>query len=113
MEYLLNKQPKIRFSGVGDLHQNWSSESAIERLFTMKMTILMHDALICPKDTLYTNIFPIPIYYAVCVCNQITNIKYGLSTNEVRSSSIFQPVSENLRERHVWGCPTYVQEPKL
>ena len=37
----------------------------------------------------------------------------GLSDIEIWSRSRFEPVSENLRNCHVWGCPTYVLEPKL
>ena len=37
----------------------------------------------------------------------------GLSAIEIWSSSIFEPVSETLSNCHVWGCPTYVLEPKL
>ena len=37
----------------------------------------------------------------------------GLSSIEIWSRSSFEPVPENLSNCHVWGCPTYVLEPKL
>ena len=37
----------------------------------------------------------------------------GLSAIEIWSRSIFEPVSETLSKCHVWGCPTYLLEPKL
>ena len=37
----------------------------------------------------------------------------GLSAIEIWSRSRFEPVSETLSNFHVWGCPTYVLEPKL
>ena len=40
-------------------------------------------------------------------------MQYGLSSIEMWSGSRFEPVSETLSNYHVWGCPTYVLEPKL
>ena len=37
----------------------------------------------------------------------------GLSAIEIWSRSMFEPVLETLINCHVWGCPTYVLEPKL
>ena len=37
----------------------------------------------------------------------------GLSAIEIWSRSRFEPVSETLRNYHVWGCPKYVLEPNL
>ena len=37
----------------------------------------------------------------------------GLSAIEIWSRSSFEPVSETLSNCHVWGCPTYLLEPKL
>ena len=53
------------------------------------------------------------IYYAVWVYNRTPDMKSGLLTIEIWSRSIFEPVSETLSNCHVWGCPTYVLEPKL
>ena len=51
--------------------------------------------------------------YAVWVYNWIPDIQSEFSAIEIRSSSIFEPVSENLSNCNVWGYPTYVLEPKL
>ena len=37
----------------------------------------------------------------------------GLSAIEIWRRSVFDPVSETFSNFHVWGCPTYVLEPKL
>ena len=37
----------------------------------------------------------------------------GLSDIEIWSRSRFESVSETLSNCHVWGCPTYVLEPKF
>ena len=57
MQELLNNQKKITFSGTGASHQNGASERAIKTLVTIERTILMHDALRFPEDTLSTDIF--------------------------------------------------------
>ena len=51
--------------------------------------------------------------YAVWVYNRIPDIQSGIYAIEIWSRSMFDPVSETLSNCHVWGCPTYVLEPKL
>ena len=71
MEDLLKKQKKIRFSGAGASHQNWAAELAIKMVVTMERIMLMHAALICPEDTLFTYIWPMAMNYSVWVYNRI------------------------------------------
>ena len=73
----------------------------------------MRAALICPEDTLYTYIWPTEMDYYVWVYNWIPDMKYILAAIIICSRSRFETVSETLRNCHVWGCPTYVLEPKL
>ena len=94
MEEMLNKKQKIRFSGDGASHQNGEAEHAINTVVTMARTMFMHDALICPEDTLSTDIWPMAIYYAVCVYNRIHGMQSGLYDIEIWSRSRFEPVSE-------------------
>ena len=56
MEYLLNNQQNIIFSGSGASHQNWSAERAINMVFTMSRTILIHAVLRCPEYTFSTDL---------------------------------------------------------
>ena len=67
MEDMLKKQKKIRFSGAGASHQNGAAECAIKMVVTMKSTMLMHAALICPEDTLSTDLWPMAMYYDLWV----------------------------------------------
>ena len=113
MEELLKKQQKIRFSGAGSSHQNGAAECAIKTVVTMERTMLMQAALRCTEDTLSNDIWPMATYYDICVYNQIPDMQSGLSAIEIWSRSRFEPVSETLSNCHVWGCPTYVLEPKL
>ena len=73
----------------------------------------MHAALRYPEDTLSTDLWPTAMDYAVWVYNRTPDMQSGLSAIEIWSSSSFEPVSETLRNCHVWGCPTYFLEPKL
>ena len=113
MEDLLKKQQNIRFSGAGASHQNGAAERAIKAVVTMARTMLIHAALRCPEDTLSTDIWPMAINYDVWVCNRTPDMQSGLSAIEMWSRSRFEPVSETLSNCQVWGCPTYVFEPKL
>ena len=113
MEELWKKRQKIRFSGAGSSHKNGAAKWAIKTVVTMERTMLMHAALICTEDTLSTDLWPLAMYYAVWVYDQIPDMQSGLSAIEIWSWSRFETVSETLRNCHVWGCPTYFLEPKL
>ena len=73
----------------------------------------MHTALKCPEDTISTDILPMVMDYYVWVYNQIPDMQSVLSAIEICSMSSFEPVSETLSNCNVWGCPTYVLEPKF
>ena len=55
MEGMLKNQKKVRFSGAGATHQNVTSERTIKMVVTTERTMLVHAALICPKDTFSTD----------------------------------------------------------
>ena len=76
----------------------------------MTSTMLMHAALICPEDTLTTDIWTMEMDYYLWIYNRIPDMQYGLSAIEIWSRSRFDPVSETLIRCHIWGCPTYVLE---
>ena len=73
----------------------------------------MHAALRCTEDTFSTDIWPMAMDYALWVYNSTPDIQSELSVIEIWSRSRFEPVSKTLSNCHVWGCPTYVLEPKL
>ena len=113
MEELLKKQQKLRFSGAGASHQNGTAERVINTVFTMTRTMLMHASLRCHEEKLSADLWPTAMDYAVWVYNRTPGMQSGLSTIEIWSRSRFEPVSETLSNCHVWGCPTYILEPKL
>ena len=93
MEELWNNQQKIRFSGAGSSHQNGEAECVIKTVVTIERTMLMHAALRCTEDTLSNDIWPMAMYYAVWVYNQIPDMQSRLSAIEIWSRSRFEPVS--------------------
>ena len=93
MEELLKKQKKIMFSGAGASHQNGSSERAIKMVVTIARTMLMHAALRFPKDIFSTSLWKMAMDYSVWVYNWIPDMQSGLSSIEIWSRSMFDPVS--------------------
>ena len=77
IEELLKKQQKIRFSGARASHQNGAAERAIKTVVTMERTMLMHDALRCPEDTLFTDLWPTAMDYAVWVKKRTPDMQSG------------------------------------
>ena len=60
-----------------------------------------------------TDLWTMAMDYAVWVYNRTPDMQSGLSAIEIWSSSRFEPVSETLSNCCIWGCPTYVLEPKF
>ena len=58
IEELLKKQQKISFSGAGASHKNGSVYRDINTIVTMASTMMMHDMLRFPEDTLSTELWP-------------------------------------------------------
>ena len=54
MEELLNNQQKVIFSWDGASHQNGSAVQTINMVVDIESTMLIHAAIICPKDTFFT-----------------------------------------------------------
>ena len=76
MEELLKKQLKIKSSEAGASHQNGVAERAINMVFTIARTMLVHAAFSFPEDTLSTDIWPMAIYYSVWVYNRIPDMHF-------------------------------------
>ena len=92
MEELLKKQQKIGFSGAGTSNQNGAAERTIKTVVTMARIMLMHAAIICPEETLSTDLWPMSMDYDVWVYNRIPDMQYGLFPIEILSRSRFEPV---------------------
>ena len=113
MSQLLEDNQQIRFSGAGAAHQNGVAERGIQTVVKMARTMLIHAAMRSPQGTITAELWPMAIDHAVWIYNRIPRMDSGLSTFELWSRSSFLPTKEILSTCHVWGCPSYVLEPKL
>ena len=85
MEDLLKKKKKIRFSGTDASYQNGAAERAIKELVTMARTMSIHAVIICPEDTLSTDLWTMKMDYVVWVYNWIPDMQSRLSNIEIWS----------------------------
>ena len=95
MVELLKKQQKISLSGAGASHQNGAADRAIKTVVTIVRTMLMHTALICPKNTLSTYLWSMAMDYAVWFYNRTPDMQSELSAIEIWSRSRFEPSVRN------------------
>ena len=79
MDYILKKQQKIRISGSIASYPNMAENQALVKMVTMERNMFVHAVIISPEDTVSTNHWPIPMYYAVWIYNQIPDMKSVLS----------------------------------
>ena len=73
----------------------------------------MHADLMCSDNTLSTCMWSMKMNFYVWIYNPIPDMHYDISSIEIWSRSKFEPVSETIINCHVWGCWTYVLEPKF
>ena len=110
-ESLAETQSSTR-SGVGAHHQNGVAEANIGRVQRMARTLLLHLRLHWP-DEFHPNLWPFALDYAVYIYNHmLTKGKAGMpSPQEVFCGTKIG--CGPLRHLKVFGCPTYVLDPRL
>ena len=99
----------IDFCGVGAHHRN-AAERAIQQVVSWAR-IMVIDAAIHWPDEIDLNLWPMALDHAVYVWNHLPKQGVGLSPME-----LFTGVRKDrttLNRHHVWGCPTYVLDPRL
>ena len=70
-------------------------------------------AMKSPEGTITAELWPMAMDHAAWIYNQITKPDTGLSPLQHWTQSTFDDVGTTLGNLHVWGCPTYVLEPRL
>ena len=75
--------------------------------------MLLHGAKRNPEGTITTELCPMAMDHAVWIYNRIPKFDTGLSPLQHWTQSTFEDTKTTLSNLHVWGCPTYVLEPKL
>ena len=101
---------KRSLSGVGAHHQNGVAERAIATIIGRARAMILHAAIHWPGET-HTDLWPLAIDYAVYLWNHTPHMESGMSPIE-----LFCRLKQDcgvLRNAKVWGCPTYVLDPKL
>ena len=100
----------IQYSGIGAHHHNGIAERCIRTISTSARTILLH-AMIHWPDEVTLDLWPFAIDYAVYIWNKLPRAPSHLSPEEIYYST--KSNHEALRNAKVWGCPTYVLDPRL
>eukprot|EP00957_Ditylum_brightwellii_P010049 758228-Ditylum_brightwellii.AAC.1 len=105
----MNQLP-TSMGGVGAHHQNAVAEQAIGRVAQSARTMLLHAAIYWP-DITNLMMWPFALDYVVDIWNNMPDMDTGLSPMEKFGASRVNHT--DLFNFHVWGCPTYVLDPKL
>ena len=113
MQELLKNDQTLSLSGVGAAHQNGVAERAIKTVVSIARTMMLHAAMRSPEGTISAELWPMAMDHATWIYNQIPKYDTGLSPQQHWTQSTFDDVKTTLGNLHVWGCPTYVLEPKL
>ena len=110
LEDLKKQEQTIDFSGVGAHHHNGVAERTIRTISDCTRAILLHSAIHWPDATSLDH-WPMALDYAIYLLNRIPRTDTGLSPYDI----FFGITSDNseLKNAHVWGCPTYVLDPKI
>ena len=107
---ILNRGQDAQYSGVGAHHHNGVAERSIQTISNMSRTMMLHAGIRWP-DLVDSSLWPMAMEYATYIYNHTPNMESGQAPID-----IFTRVTvprQRLKDLHVWGCPTYVLDPKL
>ena len=100
-------------SGVGAAHQNGITEWVIKTTVSMACIMMLQNAMKSPEGTMTASLWPMAMDHMAWNYNHLPKYDTGLSLLQHFTQSNFNDVGTTLGNLHVWGCPTYVLEPKL
>jgi Reverse transcriptase (RNA-dependent DNA polymerase) len=106
---LAEKGQGHRRSGVGGHHHNGVAENAIKNVIRSARTLMIHAALRWPTMT-ERELWPLAVDHAVWLHNNTPKPDTRFSPEELWCKSKSQ--HSDLQRMHVWGCPTYVLDPR-
>jgi hypothetical protein len=108
--HIIDMKQGLSFSGVGAHHQNGVAERTIRTVVTRARVMMLHAAMRWP-EVVDASLWPMALSHATYLWNITPRRESGLAPLEIFSGSKFQyPV---VQKQHVWGCPTYVLDPRL
>ena len=106
------KSQKQTFSGVGAQHMNARAERSIQTIMGMARTFMIHVALHWSDNRVDdVALWPFAVKHAAWLYNRLPNHITGLTPLEFLTSE--KTEHKDLLRSHVWGCPTFVLDPKL
>jgi hypothetical protein len=107
---LLSANQSQSLSGVGAHHQNGVAERAIQTVTLMARSMLLHMAIHWP-DQFSEDLWPMALAYAAFLHNHIPKRSQGLAPIELFCGTRLN--CSYLRRARVFGCPSFVLDPKL
>jgi hypothetical protein len=107
---LLSANQSQSLSGVGAHHQNGVAERAIQTVTLMARSMLLHMAIRWP-DQFSEDLWPMALQYAAFLHNHIPKRSQGLAPIELFCGTRLN--CSYLRCARVFGCPSFVLDPKL
>ena len=101
----------ISYSGVGAHFQNGVAERAIQTVTQSARSMMMHMLVHWP-GSFDASLWPFAMNQAAALWNHLPRSRGGLSPMELFTKTKL-PVNGVIRNAKVWGCPTFVLDPKL
>ena len=99
----------MKFSGVGAHHQNAIAERSIQTVTQLARAMMCHATIMWP-DQVNLELWPFIMDHAVY--NNVPKLNHKRSPVELLSKTL-QTNYNHLHILHVFGCPSYVLDPKL
>jgi hypothetical protein len=107
---LLSANQSQSLSDVGAHHQNGVAERAIQTMPLMARSMLLHMAIYWP-DQFSEDLWPLALDYAALLHNHVPKRGQGLAPIEHFCGTRLN--CSYLRRARVFGCPSFVLDPKL
>ena len=100
------------YSGVGAQHMNARAERSIQTIMGMARTFMIHVALHWDESKVDDiSLWPFAVRHAAWLYNRLPNQITGLTPLEMATGE--KANHKDLLRSHVWGCPTFVLDPRL
>jgi hypothetical protein len=110
LDSLMSANQFQSLSGVGAHHQNGVAERAIQTVTLMARSMLLHMALHWP-DQFSEDLWPFALDYSAFIHNHMPKRSQGLAPIELFCGTRLN--CSYLRRARVFGCPSFVLDPKL
>ena len=107
---LNQRNQTIRYCGVGAHHSNGIAERAIRTISESARSMILHAAIHWPEETTM-DLWPLAMDYAIYLWNRMPRKDSGFAPMEIFCGCKLD--KQILRNCHVWGCPTYVLDPRI